>query len=114
MVVIDNNSTDKSVSYIKSNYKSVELISNPKNYGFSKGYNSNIKINFDFLLLINDVEVTRLYQTSLQIFVKIKNLQLFNLKYLMVIIKINLNTLGQLVVILIILVSLFAKEELEI
>ena len=45
---------------------------------------------------------------------QIKNLQLFNLKYLMVIIKINLNTLGQLVVILIILVSLFAKEELEI
>ena len=63
VVVIDNNSTDKSVSYVKSNYKSVELISNPKNYGFSKGYNSAIKkINFDFLLLINnDVEVTKDY-----------------------------------------------------
>ena len=37
--VIDNNSTDNSISLIKSKFLSVKVITNKKNYGYAKGYN---------------------------------------------------------------------------
>ena len=72
VVVIDNNSTDESVSYIKSNFKSIIIIENSKNYGFSKAYNLAIKkIKCDYFLLINnDVEVTKDFIKPLFIFLK--------------------------------------------
>ena len=41
--VIDNNSSDESVSYIRENFKEVEIISLDKNYGFAEGYNKGLK-----------------------------------------------------------------------
>ena len=58
--VIDNNSSDKSVNYIKENFTKVHIIQNDKNYGFCEGYNlglKNIKSKY-FVLLNNDIEVT--------------------------------------------------------
>jgi len=58
--LIDNNSTDKSIDYITSNYPSIRIIINKNNLGYAKGYNEGLKeINADvFCLLNNDVEVT--------------------------------------------------------
>lgn len=58
--VIDNASTDDSVTFLKENYPNVQIIRNKENYGFSKGYNEGIKqINTDIICLLNsDVEVT--------------------------------------------------------
>ena len=58
--VIDNNSFDNSIDYIKENFKEVNIIKHEENYGFCKGYNlglKEIKSNY-FVLLNNDVEVT--------------------------------------------------------
>ena len=61
IVVIDNNSSDQSVLYIKNNFKSINIILNPNNYGFTKGYNTALKqIKCDYYLILNnDVEVTK-------------------------------------------------------
>ena len=58
--IIDNNSSDESVDFIKKNYSSVKIIQNDKNYGYAKGYNVGLdKIQSQYLVLINnDVEVT--------------------------------------------------------
>ena len=58
--VIDNNSNDNSVSYIKLNYPFINCILLDKNFGFAEGYNIGIsKIESDLYCLINsDVEVT--------------------------------------------------------
>ena len=58
--VADNASTDDSVPFVKANYPSVQIISNPSNEGFAKGYNSALKfVEADIYVLLNsDVEVT--------------------------------------------------------
>jgi GT2 family glycosyltransferase len=59
--VIDNNSTDQSVEFIKSSYKSaVNCILLDDNYGFCGGYNKGIKsIKSEYYVFINtDIEVT--------------------------------------------------------
>lgn len=58
--VIDNASSDDSVSFIKSNFPTVQIIALKENYGYAGGYNHGLKqINADvFCLLNNDVEVT--------------------------------------------------------
>ena len=43
IVIIDNASTDDSVSHIKSNFPEVKLINNTTNYGFAEGYNQGLK-----------------------------------------------------------------------
>jgi len=61
IIIIDNNSSDESVSYVKRHFKSIDIIRNNNNYGFSKSYNlalKKIKFNY-FLILNNDVEVTK-------------------------------------------------------
>lgn len=62
IVVVDNHSSDGSVSFLQSNYPQIELIYNNKNGGFAKGYNDGleqIKERFDYYVLLNsDVEVT--------------------------------------------------------
>lgn len=59
--IIDNKSSDDSIDYIKSNFPSIKIIENKKNYGYAKGYNQGLmKVNADiFCLLNNDVEVTQ-------------------------------------------------------
>lgn len=60
--LIDNASTDESLSYVKEHFSSVLLISLPANYGFTGGYNLGLAQLRDqyaqFILLNTDVEVT--------------------------------------------------------
>ena len=62
IVVVDNDSTDDSVEFLKANYPHISLIHNESNGGFAKGYNEGleqIKNQFDYYVLLNsDVEVT--------------------------------------------------------
>ena len=57
--MVDNASTDDSVTYVKANYPSVKIICLPVNYGFAKGYNEGLKqVVADYYVLLNsDVEV---------------------------------------------------------
>ncbi|SDD91957.1 glycosyltransferase family 2 protein [Riemerella columbipharyngis] len=58
--IIDNGSTDDSVSFIRKHFPMVKVIINDKNYGFAGGYNVGLKnIQADIFCLINsDVKVT--------------------------------------------------------
>jgi len=60
VVVADNASTDDSVSFLRENFPSVEIILNQENGGFAKGYNSALKkVQADYFVLLNsDVEVS--------------------------------------------------------
>ena len=52
--VADNNSTDGSIDYIKSNFPSVRLILLDENYGFAGGYNKSLEqIDAEYFLLLN-------------------------------------------------------------
>ena len=58
--VIDNASTDDSVSYLKNNFPSISIILNKENFGFAGGYNEGLKsIKAEIYCLLNsDVQVT--------------------------------------------------------
>lgn len=57
VILIDNNSSDKSVAYVKENYKSIILLEQEKNLGFGKANNIGmayaLKQNADFVFLLN-------------------------------------------------------------
>jgi len=57
--IIDNNSTDNSLSMLKKDFKKINIIELNKNYGYSKGYNEGMKdIDDEIICLINnDVKV---------------------------------------------------------
>ena len=59
--IADNASTDDSVSFVKENFPSVQIIQNGRNFGFAKGYNESLKnIKEPYLALVNsDIEVTK-------------------------------------------------------
>lgn len=58
--VIDNASTDDSVSYLQNNFPEIGIIQLSRNLGFARGYNEGLKqVNADYYVLLNsDVEVT--------------------------------------------------------
>ncbi len=60
IVVIDNASTDDSISFLQTHYPQVQIVRNAGNYGFAKGYNEGLKeVAGDYYVLLNsDVEVT--------------------------------------------------------
>jgi GT2 family glycosyltransferase len=60
LVVADNNSSDESVVYLKTNHPTVRIIQFNQNHGFAGGYNNALKqIDSEYLVLLNsDVEVT--------------------------------------------------------
>ncbi len=60
IILADNGSTDHSVSYVKNNYPTIEIIQNESNGGFAKGYNDALKhVDAEYYILLNsDVEVT--------------------------------------------------------
>ncbi|HTB52237.1 MAG TPA: glycosyltransferase family 2 protein [Ferruginibacter sp.] len=60
IIVADNASTDDSILFLQQNFPSVEIIKNPGNEGFAKGYNTALRqIKSDYYVLLNsDVEVT--------------------------------------------------------
>ena len=53
--LIDNNSTDLSVSFIKKNYSQISVIQLDSNYGYASGYNLGLKkINEDVVVFLNN------------------------------------------------------------
>ncbi|MEX2350603.1 MAG: glycosyltransferase family 2 protein [Flavobacteriaceae bacterium] len=60
LYVVDNASTDASVSFIQQNFPQVKIIKNSSNGGYAKGYNEGLKhIKADLFVCLNsDVEVT--------------------------------------------------------
>lgn len=61
VIVVDNNSTDESVNYLKTNFsENVELIEFDNNYGYAGGYQKALEIiKAEYYVLLNsDVEVT--------------------------------------------------------
>jgi GT2 family glycosyltransferase len=60
IIVADNASTDDSVSFMKRDFPSIELIILDKNYGFAGGYNHALEqVEADYYAIINsDIEVT--------------------------------------------------------
>lgn len=60
VVVADNNSTDDSIAFVRSNYPAVRIVQNKVNGGYAKGYNDALaQIEADFFVLLNsDVEVS--------------------------------------------------------
>ena len=62
IIVVDNLSTDESISFLKNEYPSLRCIVNESNGGFAKGYNdglSHLEGHYDNYVLINsDIEVT--------------------------------------------------------
>lgn len=59
--VIDNASTDNSVSFLEQNFPQVKIIQNSSNGGYAKGYNEGLKhIDAELYVCLNsDVEVTQ-------------------------------------------------------
>ena len=43
IILVDNNSTDQSVEYVKNNYQEVRIIKLDKNYGFARAINEGVK-----------------------------------------------------------------------
>jgi hypothetical protein len=58
--LIDNNSSDDSIEYTRSNFPAVTIIALEDNYGYAGGYNKGLKfITEEFVVLLNsDVEVS--------------------------------------------------------
>ncbi len=55
IIVVDNNSTDDSQEFVKTNYQKVILIENKENYGFAKGNNIGFKASTgDYILILNN------------------------------------------------------------
>ena len=62
IIVIDNNSTDDSIKYLKTLSEKIEIKKNKLNYGFAKGYNNTLlkEKRFEhFIIMNNDVRVTK-------------------------------------------------------
>lgn len=60
VVVIDNGSSDDSVSFLQQQYPSITIVQLDANYGFAGGYNRGLKqVNAEYYVLLNsDVETT--------------------------------------------------------
>ena len=60
IIVADNDSSDDSLSFIKTNYPSIKIIELDQNFGFAEGYNIALsKIDSEYFVLLNsDVEVS--------------------------------------------------------
>lgn len=61
VIVADNASTDDSLSFLKTTYPDIQVISLTENFGFARGYNEALKqVKSDYYALLNsDVEVAR-------------------------------------------------------
>jgi len=71
--IADNASTDASVSYVKANFPSIQIVENKTNLGFAQGYNEALKhIDAEIYALVNsDIEVSENWlQAILETFIK--------------------------------------------
>lgn len=54
VLVVDNNSSDETVKFLRANYPDVAVFQNNRNFGFAKGNNQGIRLlNSPFVLLCN-------------------------------------------------------------
>ena len=54
IIVIDNNSIDDSVFYLKKYFPKIRLIQNKKNYGYAKANNQGVKLaKNEFVVILN-------------------------------------------------------------
>jgi GT2 family glycosyltransferase len=60
IIVVDNASSDDSVTFLNTEYPEIETIEFDKNYGFAEGYNKAMEmVNYPYVVLLNsDVRVT--------------------------------------------------------
>ena len=62
VIIIDNASTDASISFLRNNYPGLKVIQLNKNIGYAGGYNNGLQeleSKYDYYVLLNsDVEVT--------------------------------------------------------
>jgi GT2 family glycosyltransferase len=67
IIVADNDSTDDSLKYVSTHFKTCRIIRLAKNWGFAEGYNKALKnIDAEYYVLLNsDVEVTHHWLTPL-------------------------------------------------
>lgn len=68
VIVVDNNSTDDTVEWLKKQ-KDIKIVQNNKNLGFPKGCNQGIlaaRKDYDIMLLNNDIVVTYNWLTNLK------------------------------------------------
>jgi GT2 family glycosyltransferase len=58
IILVDNNSADDTVFNVRKKFPDVQIIQNPKNYGFAEGNNIGIKNalhnNFEYIMLLNN------------------------------------------------------------
>lgn len=61
IIIIDNHSSDESVSFLKTHFPSVTIIRNHRNFGYAGGYNQGLKFvhHPQWVLLNSDVKVGR-------------------------------------------------------
>lgn len=57
ILILDNNSTDNSVNYIKENYSNIKLIENKENLGFAVGHNKMIGMNNSEYVLVTNQDI---------------------------------------------------------
>ena len=60
IIVVDNNSSDDSISFLRNTFPGIRIIQNSANAGYAGGYNSALKqVKAEYYVLLNsDVEVT--------------------------------------------------------
>jgi hypothetical protein len=60
IIVADNQSTDDSIAFVRKHYPEIQIIENPDNGGYSRGYNLALKtLDHTFFVLLNsDIEVS--------------------------------------------------------
>ena len=60
VIVVDNASTDDSISFLEEYYPQIQLIIFKENYGFTGGYNKALEqLDYEYCILLNsDIEVT--------------------------------------------------------
>lgn len=77
IIVVDNGSTDGSVSLLRDKYSQVELVALPKNKGFSGGVNVGIKLAMEqgakyVALFNNDAVADKTWLKTLESFMEVK------------------------------------------
>ena len=67
IIVADNNSSDRSISFLQQTFPQIRIIQLDKNYGFCGGYNRALKeVVADYYVLLNsDIEVTSQWLDSM-------------------------------------------------
>ena len=60
VIIGDNASTDDTITWMANHYPQIDVLQNPENFGYAKGYNQILQqVKADYFVLLNsDVEVT--------------------------------------------------------